>query len=310
MAAPDHILVIKLGALGDFIQALGPMAAIRKHHPKDRITILTTAPYESLAQACGYFDDVWTDKRPKWCDIKGWMHLKAALNAGDFTRVYDLQNNDRTSFYFRLFFPKPEWVGIARGASHRNNSPERTKGKAFDGHVQTLAKAGITGIEPDKLAWMGAPQNFEGLKGPYVLIIPGASPKHPQKRWPMESYAQLCKNLSAQGYQPVLIGSAEETNLTQKITAMADGCINLAGRTSLFDIPALARGAAGAIGNDTGPMHLIAPTGCPTIVLFSGKSNPARHAPMGRNVITLQKDNLADLKTDYVWKAFTAQHPA
>ena len=60
----EKILVIKLGALGDFIQALGPMAAIRKHHPDAHITILTTKPFENFAKDCGYFDEIWLDERP------------------------------------------------------------------------------------------------------------------------------------------------------------------------------------------------------------------------------------------------------
>ena len=54
-----HILVIKLAALGDFVQALGPCAAIRQHHKDARITLLTTAPFEDLARQSGYFDEVW-----------------------------------------------------------------------------------------------------------------------------------------------------------------------------------------------------------------------------------------------------------
>ncbi|MEP0337122.1 MAG: lipopolysaccharide heptosyltransferase family protein, partial [Alphaproteobacteria bacterium] len=48
MAAPlsprRNILVIKLSALGDFVQALGPMQAIRAHHPGARVDLLTTPP--------------------------------------------------------------------------------------------------------------------------------------------------------------------------------------------------------------------------------------------------------------------------
>ena len=47
----DAVLVIKLGALGDFVQALGPFAAIRRHHADARVTLLTTASYEELARA-------------------------------------------------------------------------------------------------------------------------------------------------------------------------------------------------------------------------------------------------------------------
>src|SRR6266568_4059670 len=50
-APVPRILVIKLGALGDFVQALGPAAAIRAHHPEAAITLLTTAPFAELARA-------------------------------------------------------------------------------------------------------------------------------------------------------------------------------------------------------------------------------------------------------------------
>lgn len=304
----QSILVIKLGALGDFIQALGPMAAIRNHHKDARITLLTTKPYETIARACGYVDDILLDARPRWHDIKGWLALRNTLNEKKFTRVYDLQNNDRTAFYLRLFSPKPEWVGAAPGATIRNNSPERTKGKAFDGHVQTLALAGITNIKPDTLLWAKGKTDFAGLTAPYILITPGSAPNHPEKRWPVKHYAALCEKLHGAGYLPVLIGGPAESDVLEALHTSVPNTLNLGSQTSLFDLPALARNAAGAIGNDTGPMHLIAPTGCPSIILFSQNTNPKKHAPMGGNVITLQKNSLEELKPDAVWKAFSAQH--
>ena len=174
-AAPRHILVIKLGALGDFIQSLGPMAAIRAHHPQDRITLLTTAPYESIARESRYFDDIWIDKRPKFFDLKGWLSLRNLLNAGRFARVYDLQNNDRTSFYFKLFAPRPEWVGVARNASHRNTSPDRTAGRAFYGHRQTLALAGIPDVAIDAMAWM-QPKTMFDLPNPMCWLFRALRP--------------------------------------------------------------------------------------------------------------------------------------
>ncbi len=302
---PRNILVIKLGALGDFIQALGPMAAIRSKHAGDRITLLTTAPYEAMGRACGYFDDVIIDKKPKWKDIKGWLSLRKTLNAGNYMRVYDLQNNDRTSFYLRLFSPRPEWVGAAKGASHRNASPERSIGRAFDGHVMTLGLAGVDDVQVDMLSWMKAANLPEGLRTPYVLIVPGSAPSHPEKRWPAGNYAALCTKLARSGYQPVLIGAKAEQDVLLQIENNAEGVLNLCGRTGLTDIPALARGAYAAIGNDTGPMHLIAPTGCKVTVLFSGKTNPKKHAPLGANVRTLQRDDLASLTIEDVWGAFS-----
>lgn len=309
MNVPERrrILVIKLGALGDFIQSLGPMAAIRRHHTGDHITVLTTKPFERLARTSGYFDDVWIDKRPKWFDLKGWQALRTRLSDAGFSRVYDLQNNDRTALYLKLFSPKPEWVGAARGASHRNTSPDRTKGTAFAGHVQTLEMAGVAPVEIDRLDWMQGRDLAASLPKPYVLIVAGSAPSRPEKRWPSTYYANLCGRLVARRICPVLIGTKSEEKILSAIHAAVPDAVNLCGQTDFFDIPALASKAAGAIGNDTGPMHLIAPTGCKSIILFSKSSNPVRHAPLGQNVITVQKPALADLRVDDVWTLFETQ---
>lgn len=302
----NRILVIKLSALGDFIQALGPMAAIRKYHPNAHITLLTTKSFENFARECGYFDEVWLDERPKLLNIKDWASMRKKLNTGNFDRVYDLQNNDRTSFYFKLFKKanRPEWVGVAPGASHRNTSAERTAGHAFDGHVQTLGLAGITDIEIDRLEWMDGDLTTFALKRPYVLLVPGSAPDRPEKRWPAEHYAKLAALIASMGYQPVLIGTDAEADATSTIAKSCPESLDLTGRTNLYQIATLGRGAAGAIGNDTGPMHLIGATACPCLVLFSKHSDPVRHAPKGENVSVLQKDNLEKLAAREVLQHF------
>lgn len=288
----DRILIIKLGAFGDFIQALGPIAAIRRHHPGAHITLLTTKPFVGLAHESGYIDAVWVDARPRWSQPGKWLALSKQLRGGKFTRVYDLQNNDRTSFYFRLFGLKPEWVGIAPGASHRNTSPKRNGGHAFAGHVQTLALAGIHDITFDDLHWVGGDAAKFDIAAPYILLAPGSAARRTEKRWPVCGYGDLAQHLYEHGYQIVVIGTAEETMLGQAIKEACPAAINLCGQTSHADLVALARGAAGAIGNDTGTMHLMAPTGCPAIVLFSQHSNPVRHAPLGPKVHAIQPPDL------------------
>lgn len=295
-----HILVIKLGALGDFVQALGPMAAIRRHHPGDRITLLTTAPFAALGQACGYADDVAVDRRPRWYDAGGWLALRRFLNGGGFSRVYDLQNNDRTSLYMRLFSKRPEWVGAARGASHRNASKARTAGTALAGHIQTLALAGIRDTGIDDLGWVSADIARFSLPARYALLVPGSAPQHPRKRWPAAHYGALACHLAGTGVTPVVLGTAAEKECMQEIRRACPQTRDLSGQTDFLDIIALARGAACAVGNDTGPMHLIAPTGCPSLVLFSDASNPARHAPAGARVRTLVRGDLALLSPEEV----------
>ena len=63
------ILVIKHGALGDMIFAMGAFKAIRDHHKKDKVVLLTSPPFKRLAEASPYFDEVWIDDR-----LRPWQH--------------------------------------------------------------------------------------------------------------------------------------------------------------------------------------------------------------------------------------------
>ena len=73
-----------------------------------------------------------------------------------------------------------------------------------------------------------------------------------------------------------------------------------------MDIAALARKAAAAVGNDTGPMHLIAVVGCPVIALFSGLSDPAQSAPRGKSVVALRGIPIETLGVEKVQEALSS----
>ena len=80
--------------------------------------------------------------------------------------------------------------------------------------------------------------------------------------------------------------------------------IDLVGKTDLSQIYAAARGARGAVGNDTGPIHLIAAAGVPVTVLFSEASDPALCAPRGpedgAGISILRREPLAGLSVNEV----------
>lgn len=304
----ERILIIKLGAFGDFVQTFGVMRAIRKAHPRAFITLLTTSPFVELAMSSGYVDECHVDVRPRWYELKAWADLSRWLNVASFQRVYDLQNNDRTSLYFKLFHRKPEWVGVAKGASHRNSSPDRIKGHGFDGHIQTMALANITDIEVDDLSWMDADLSRFNVEDPYVLLVPGSAPEHVEKRWPAKFYGELAAGLwSKHRLRSVLIGTSAEKDVIQEIVRICPEAMDLSGKTQIQDLPALARNAKAAIGNDTGPMHVIGPTGVSSLVLFSSVSNPVRHKPLGQNVFVLQANSLDDLSVSQVMDEFCSR---
>ena len=132
-----------------------------------------------------------------------------------------------------------------------------------------------------------------------MLLVPGGSAHRPKKRWPPEKYTALGRVFVRLGIAPVLIGGSAEAPVLTEIARHVPEGVNLCGRTSFEDIAVLARGALGAVGNDTGPMHIAAAAGTPSLVLFSAESDPALCAPrpgaQGGKVAVLQKPDLLAL---------------
>ena len=284
-----RILVIKLGALGDFVLSFGPFAAIRAHHQAAHIVLLTTAPFGPLAQASPWFDEVRIDSRPGWWDLPALVRLRRMLGGFDF--VYDLQTSGRSSLYFRMA-GRPGWSGIARGASHPHANPGRNNLHTLDRQQDQLAMAGVSSAPSPDFSWLVAAGPV--LSAPYALLVPGAAPHRPAKRWPAARFGQLALHLAGQGVRPVVVGACSDGPLARTIQAACPAALDLTGRTNLLDLAGVAARASVAVGNDTGPMHLAAATGCRCVVLFSGDSDPALTAPRGQ-VAILRETDLADL---------------
>ena len=102
-----------------------------------------------------------------------------------------------------------------------------------------------------------------------------------------------------------MLGTKAEKEVTDQIKCLQPNVIDLNGQTSLFEIIALGAKAAACIGNDTGPMHMIAPTGCPTTVLFSAHSNAQKHYPLGAHIKIINSENLAELSVEDVISSIT-----
>ena len=283
------MLVIKLGAMGDFMQALGAFRVVRATHPSARITLLTTPPYEAFAKACPFFDIVEADGRPK--DLKGKGDLIRRLRSAGYDMVYDFQNNDRTAQYFMgLTGKKPLWSGAAKGASHQHMNPDRGNMHNFDRLAEQLRHAGLGPKPPgDPSGWVIGqdlmpsvewvrpafrdPPRFQpaffGLNGKYALLIPGSSAEHPEKRWPVERFVKLSNWLADGGITPVVLGGKDEGDIGAQIIRKEPRAKNLVGRTDLFQLATLAQRAEIAIGGDTGPMHLAAAARTPGVCLFA-----------------------------------------
>lgn len=292
-AAGLNILVIKLSALGDFVLAMPAFAAIRAHHAGARITLLTTQPFAALAQAAPWFDAVAIDSRPRWWDFSGVLALRRRLREAAPAMVYDLQTSDRSSAYRRLLPASIGWSGIARGASHPHANPARDVLHTLDRQREQLAMAGIEKFPSPALDWLRGAR--PDLPARYGVLVPGAAPSRPEKRWPVAGFAEVARAMVARDVAPVIAGSVADAPVTQALHGAVPEAIDLAGHTDLFGLAALLGHAEWVVGNDTGPMHLAALLGVPTVVLFGRASDPVLTAPRGAAVRILAAPDLAQL---------------
>jgi len=307
----DKILVIKLSAVGDFVLAFPAFERIRAAHPDAKITLLTTPPFEGLARLSPFFNHIETDGRP--VGPGAWLALVARLRGAHYDRIYDLQNNDRTNAYFQALRPgPPPWSGVALGCSLPHRNPARMAMHALERQAEQLRDAGIwpgaptqpLSAAPPDISWIlnkasAARSVAAPSPRPMVLLVPGSSAHRPEKRWPIEHYARLAQALQADGLDIVVVGGLQESPLARAIQRRAPRARDQTGRTDFTQIAALGARAALAVGNDTGPMHLIAAAGAPTISLFSSASDPALSGPRGY-VTVFQAPDLKDVAVETV----------
>ena len=311
MKAISRVLVIKLGAIGEFVLSLPAMKRIRDAHPKADITLLTTPRFDQLARSSKYFNHVEAAG-----DAKGFgtaWTLARWIKKSKFDRVYDLENSSATDAIFGAMWPSaPEWSGIARGASLRHANPARSAMHVLERQADQLREAGIWpdapvaagSAPPPDLSWIlkrspePRPVPGAGKTKPYVLIAPGGSTK-PEKLWPVDRFAALAGILAAKGFDIVVVGGPEESALARAIQHVARNARDLTGRTDFAQIAVLGARAALAIGNDSGATHLMAAAGAPTIALFSKATDPDLSAPRGYVAILTAVD-LKDLPVQQV----------
>jgi heptosyltransferase-2 len=122
------------------------------------------------------------------------------------------------------------------------------------------------------------------VAGPYYVLHPTRGLSAERARWPIERFVSLARRLVERDRVSVLVtGSADDARLADAIaTAAGPGVIGVGGATSIGAFAALAEGARGVVAMDSGPMHVAAAVGAPTVGIFALQSDePDRWAPLG-----------------------------
>ena len=293
----QKILVIKHGALGDFVLETGAMFDIRRRHPEAELHLLTAAAFVKMAQRMDIFADILVDNRDSHLP---WGILRGLARNG-YDVVYDLQCSNRTR---KRYFAILRWLA-------------RKSYTWIDGRTKVAATitkhrswgCGSIRREPVELAWTPTDLSFlrsdnaelDKLPERYVLLICGCSPTHPYKRWPVQNFCELAQRLAARGVASVLIGTSAEAAEIGAVTSACPSAVSLLNKTALLDVPEIARRAIATVGNDTGPSHMAAMSGGPTIAIYDNRTrNSITRGPKSINLVSDAAISL--ITVDMVWE--------
>lgn len=309
--AAKRVLVIQLGGLTEFVQALAAAKRIRDFHVGAHITLLTTEATRDLAEKSPYFDKVDADGRPK--DPKVLTALIKRLRTAKYDMIYDLEGSSRTSHYFQSLRPwPPKWSGPVAGASHAYLDADRAFLHPLDRYAAQLGRAGH-GANADELipdlSWIrralrDPPRlqpDYFGIRGPFVLLLPRGADAERNRRWAAEKYVDLAQRLARHGVTPVVLGGEQERAIGAAVAKDEPRAKNLVTRSDVFQSAALAERASFAVGDDVELMHVAAAAGAPCLVFLSSTAQPDLATPRSRGgVIVLTAAVVADLPVEQV----------
>ncbi len=310
MAEQQRILIIKHGALGDVVLAMGTMKRLRELHPDAHITLMTMGMFIPMARQLGVFDDFITDNRVPYWKLGATRAAIRAIARGKFDIVYDLQESSRTS---KRYYPAVrmllthDMVWIAGHKSHEKRKLSYRGG--FLPCRETREPYQVEKALTDLSFMHGEGKHFHELPERYVLMIPGCSPAHPHKRWPVGNYRELARRLAERGIYSVILGTKTEAAEVEAIADSHPMAISFLGKSSLMDIPQMALRSLACVGNDTGPTHMCAYAGVPVTAIFCNRTrNSAITAKQITNLIS--DGDIEEITVDMVWESILPFLPA
>lgn len=314
---PDKVLVVRLGAIGDVVNAQVVANALREARLRTRIGWVVHDPARPLLEGHPSVDRVHVWRRG--CGLGGWLALVRELRGEGYGLALDLQRIAKSGLLARAS-GAPRVLGFDRARSKELGwiwSTERlAPGRAdahriewyleFADHLGLGRPSALHRLPRDDGAERWARAELAALGAAPVLLNLGAS--KPPNRWPPERFGALARALSRALDAPVgWTGGPDDVQFAER-ASQAAGAGTIArswvGSTSLLELAELARRARLFVSCDTGPMHLAAAVGAPVVALF-GPADARRTGPWGagQRVVQSPSGRMEDLQVDDVLAA-------
>jgi heptosyltransferase-3 len=306
-ASRGKILVIRGGAIGDFILTLPAIAALRKNFPDAFLEVLGYPHIAQLALAGGLVDRV--------------ESLGARALAGFFARNGELA--EELVDYFSEFdliisyLYDPDKIfstNVARctqaqfiSGPHRPHELATVHATQF--YLEPLECLAIFDADPIPRLRINTIPNppsplFRNSTGHadnrIVALHPGSGGEH--KNWPEAKWAELLQNLiNNTPYNFLLVGGEAEGERLQRLSAaLPPARVRVAQSRPLPELAQLLQQCTAFIGHDSGISHLAAAVGLPGLILWGETTEEIWRPPSDKIIVLRHADGLADLPVDSV----------
>lgn len=304
-----RILVLRGGALGDFVVTLPALGLLRARWPQARIELVGNPSAAALGLQRHYLDAVHDRGESRWRHLGGggfdphselgawlasfnlvvsfWPDADGAI-AADFAALGFRAPSEKTKLDAggRVFLAHPPLPTIAPTAAH---------------FCAALAPLGLAAQDfrsrlfPSATDRAAAAHHVPEADGaPLIALHPGSGAR--DKCWPLERWAEVLTHLhaTAGARTCVILGEAEESwwpAASAKVTLPAD--VRVLPGLKPRELAALFSHCSLFLGHDSGPSHIAAAVGCACVLVF-GPTDPAMWAPPGEHVRALRRGTATD----------------
>lgn len=262
---PRRILVVRGGAIGDFVLTLPVLGALRAAHPRAAVAVLGARECGELAVAGGLADEARVLDSREWT---GFFVENGACDEGackwlaDFDWVISFLHDPKGVFQ----------INVCRASGARF-----VKGchRPADGAGASAAKVLLRALEPLGIMDVGAvprlelsPTESDGPNGDVLAVHPGSGGA--AKNWPEENWAEFLSQWMEQMDADLLLvgGEAEAERVARLSARLPRERHRVLLHAPLVEVARALGECRAFVGHDSGITHLAAAVGLPGVVLW------------------------------------------
>lgn len=285
---PQSLCLLRLSALGDVTHVVPLVRTLQRHWPQVRLHwVIDKGGFKLLEGLEGVTFHTYDKKS----GLAGMRALRAELPAKGFDALLQMQVALRANL-LSAFIRARRRIGYDRSRSKdlhglviNERIPDRPGIHVLDAIGSFCEPLGLTQDEvvwrlpvpEDAYAWAAAQWPADGQRT--LMISPCSS--HERRNWFADRYAALADHAATQGWRVVLCGGRsdlERRTADAIIAAMRAPVLDLVGKDTLKQLPALLARADLVVTPDSGPMHIANAMGSAVLGLHAA-SNPHRSGP-------------------------------